>query len=176
MRWHAVKVVPSLPARLEPLNRLARNLWFTWNPETIELWRRLDRDLWEEVYHNPVRLLGMLSQERLAEASVNESFLLHMDRVVETFDQYLGVKTPYNYHLEKNLDSSFRVGVSVTSPRSFSDREGLSLMGPDTTDEVYLRYCLEALDSLPTLPVIALEAIKRALSPDASSEDLAELL
>jgi signal transduction histidine kinase/HD-like signal output (HDOD) protein len=49
-------------------------------------------------------------------------------------------------------------------------------MGPETTDEVYLRHCLEALDSLPTLPVIALEAIKRALSPDASIEDLAEVI
>ena len=49
-------------------------------------------------------------------------------------------------------------------------------MNPDTTDEVYLRHCLEALDSLPTLPVIALEVMKRALNPAASLEDLAGLI
>ena len=49
-------------------------------------------------------------------------------------------------------------------------------MNPDATDEVYLRHCLEALDSLPTLPAIASEAIQRALSPDASIEDLAEVI
>ncbi len=49
-------------------------------------------------------------------------------------------------------------------------------MNPDTTDEVYLRHCLEAIDSLPTLPAIASEAIQRALSPDTSIEDLAEVI
>ncbi|MGW8322010.1 MAG: HDOD domain-containing protein, partial [Thermodesulfobacteriota bacterium] len=49
-------------------------------------------------------------------------------------------------------------------------------MNPDTTDEAYLRHCLEAIDSLPTLPAIASEAIQRALSPDTSMEDLAEVI
>ena len=44
-----------------------------------------------------------------------------------------------------------------------------SPMNPDTIDEVYLRHCLEALDSLPTLPAIASEAIRRALNPDTWS-------
>jgi signal transduction histidine kinase/HD-like signal output (HDOD) protein len=49
-------------------------------------------------------------------------------------------------------------------------------MNPDATDEVYLRHCLEALDSLPTLPVIALEVMKRALNPAASIENLGALI
>lgn len=49
-------------------------------------------------------------------------------------------------------------------------------MGPDTTDEAYVRHCLETLDSLPTLPQIALETIKRALRPGASAEGLAEMV
>jgi putative nucleotidyltransferase with HDIG domain len=49
-------------------------------------------------------------------------------------------------------------------------------MSPDTTDEVYLRQCLEALDYLPTLPAIAAEAIKRALTPDVSTGPLAEVI
>ena len=109
MKWHAVTVVPSLPEQLKPLEKLARNLWYTWHPEAIELWRRLDRDLWEEVYHNPVRMLGRMSQEKLEEVIVNESFLLQMDRLEASFDQYMEAKTHYSFHLDKNLDPSFRV-------------------------------------------------------------------
>jgi starch phosphorylase len=39
-------VVPSLPPRLAPLRELAYNLWWTWNLDAIDLFRRLDRDLW----------------------------------------------------------------------------------------------------------------------------------
>jgi len=109
MRLHAVTVVPSLPEPLKPLEKLARNLWYTWHPEAVELWRRLDRDLWEDVYHNPVRMLGRISQEKLEELLVNESFLLQMDRLQEALDQYLEAKTPYSFHLDKNLAPSFRV-------------------------------------------------------------------
>lgn len=109
MKWHTVTVVPSLPEKLEPLQRLAQNLWFTWNPDVIELWRRLDRDLWEESQHNPVRMLSSMSQQQLEEAGRNESFLLHMDRVLGALDQYMNIKTPYSFHLEKGLDPGFLV-------------------------------------------------------------------
>ena len=49
-------------------------------------------------------------------------------------------------------------------------------MDTDHTDEVYLRHCLETLHCLPTLPGIALEMIKRALNPNASIEDVAEVV
>jgi starch phosphorylase len=58
-------VVPSLPDALAPLKDLAHNLWWCWNPEAIALWRRLDPVQWEETYHNPVKMLGIISQERL---------------------------------------------------------------------------------------------------------------
>ena len=109
MKWHTVTVVPSLPEKLRPLQRLAQNLWYTWNPDVIELWRRLDRDLWEKCHHNPVCMLSSMSQQQLEEASKNESLLLHMDRVLAALDQYMEVKTPYSYHLEKNLDPGFLV-------------------------------------------------------------------
>jgi len=108
-KWHTLLVVPSLPERLSPLSRLAHNLWYTWNQDAIELFRRLDRDLWEEVYHNPVLLLARVRQERLQEAASDESFLLHMDSVMERFDQYMELKSMYSFQLEKHLDPSFRI-------------------------------------------------------------------
>jgi len=58
-------IIPSLPAKLERLRDLAYNLWWSWNLEAIDLFRRLARDLWEESGHNPVLMLGTIKQERL---------------------------------------------------------------------------------------------------------------
>ncbi|MBV8780497.1 MAG: DUF3417 domain-containing protein, partial [Phycisphaerae bacterium] len=51
-RFRTFQVTPDLPASLTHLNEIAHNLWWVWHPEAIELFRRLDRKLWETVYHN----------------------------------------------------------------------------------------------------------------------------
>lgn len=85
-------VSPALPAPLEPLRSLAYNLYWTWNIEATALFRRLDRDLWEASRHNPVLMLGTISQERLQEAAADEGFIAQMQRAVRQFDQYLNEK------------------------------------------------------------------------------------
>ncbi len=82
-------VVPSLPEPLAPLKDLAYNLWWCWNPEAIALWRRLDPVQWEETYHNPVKMLGAISQERLEAKARDEAFLANLQRVYESFQQYM---------------------------------------------------------------------------------------
>ena len=82
-------VVPSLPAALAPLKELAYNLWWCWNPEAIALWRRLDPVQWEATYHNPVKMLGSISQERLEAKSRDEAFLANLTRVYEHFNAYM---------------------------------------------------------------------------------------
>jgi glycogen phosphorylase len=88
-------VSPSLSNRLEPLRRLAHNLHWDWNSETTDLFRRLDRDLWESSNHNPVLMLGTISQARLREVSEDEGFLAHMDRAARQLDDYLQERTWY---------------------------------------------------------------------------------
>ena len=51
-------VLPALPEPLKKLRELAYNLWWVWNPDAIELFRRLDLDLWRELRHNPVMMLA----------------------------------------------------------------------------------------------------------------------
>ena len=82
-------VRPSLPPRLLALEGLAYNLRWSWDHDTINLFRRLDRDLWEKSGHNPVLLLGTLSQERLHEVAQDESFLAHMDRIDADLRRYM---------------------------------------------------------------------------------------
>ncbi|MDJ0736336.1 MAG: alpha-glucan family phosphorylase [Nostocaceae cyanobacterium] len=88
-------VSPSLPQRLEPLRKLAYNLHWDWNVETKDLFRRLDPDLWESSHHNPVLMLGTISQERLMEVVEDEGFLAQMDRAALQLDDYLKERTWY---------------------------------------------------------------------------------
>lgn len=84
-----IEVVPFLPPRLECLRELAYNLRWTWDHETINLFRRLDRDLWESTGHNPVLMLGTMSQERLNEAAQDEGFLVHLERIYQKLRAYM---------------------------------------------------------------------------------------
>ncbi len=89
---HTFSVVPSLPPVLEPLRRIAYNLWWSWEHDAIELFRRLDSDLWESTGHNPVRLLGAVEQKKLEAAARNDSFVAHMERVARELGSYLSTE------------------------------------------------------------------------------------
>jgi starch phosphorylase len=94
-----VSVAPKLPKALARLEDLAYNMRFTWDHETIGLFRRLDADAWETTHHNPVLLLGTLSQERLEEVKSDPAFMANYERVVSSYDDYMASKiTWYDEH------------------------------------------------------------------------------
>jgi len=86
---HPFTVIPRIPDRLQPLFRIATNLWWCWDPEAIDLFRHLDRMLWERCYANPIRMLELVSQERLAELAVDEGYLAMLDRAGARLSNYL---------------------------------------------------------------------------------------
>jgi glycogen phosphorylase len=86
---HAFHVVPALPESLDRLRALAYNLRWSWDHETIELFRRLDRDLWETSGHNPIRMLGTISQDRLRDLAADDAFLADVDRAHYSLETYL---------------------------------------------------------------------------------------
>ena len=82
-------IKPSLPDKLAPLTEIAHNLWWCWHGDAQDLFRRLDQDLWEESCHNPVAMLGRVSQERLTKLADDEGFLSHLLRVRSELQTYL---------------------------------------------------------------------------------------
>ncbi|MCZ7646601.1 MAG: alpha-glucan family phosphorylase [Planctomycetota bacterium] len=89
-------VVPYLPESIRSLRDIAYNLWWTWNQDARELFVRIDPDLWTSCGHNPVAMLGRVSQERLLEVSRDDGFLAHLERVRDTLEAYLSAKTWYD--------------------------------------------------------------------------------
>lgn len=97
-------VIPSLPKGLEPLREISNNLYWSWNHDSFELFRRLDRELWETFHHNPVMLLGNISQERLHEVANDDGFIAHMNRVNSQLKIYLNQTTWYQKHYRTDED------------------------------------------------------------------------
>ncbi len=89
-----MRVRPNLPPALKRLEELAYNLWWCWNTEGVELFRRLSDELWEETYHNPVALLGRIPQEKLLAAAEDDAFRAFYARVLRHFDDYLQAGNP----------------------------------------------------------------------------------
>src|SRR5213593_1437538 len=84
--------LPPLPERISGLGRLAFDLWWTWNHETREVFRRLDYALWRLTAHNPVRLLRMVPRERLEQAAADPSFLALYDAAIEALGRAMTAK------------------------------------------------------------------------------------
>ncbi len=90
------QVFPDIPQALAPLMELAHNFWWMWHPDAVELFRRLDRKLWDEVNHNPVRMLGALPQEQLKDAAEDEGYRAHLRRVYDAFQEHRNEKGWFN--------------------------------------------------------------------------------
>ncbi len=102
-KTHKFTVLPKLPENLAPLHEIAYNLWWTWNHNAIELFRMIDPELWEISNYNPVKLLGIISQEKLKELSNDDIFLSQMIDVYNEFLMYKEYATWYN-QTHKNGD------------------------------------------------------------------------
>lgn len=77
-----------LPQRIHRLLELAYNLWWSWHPEGRALYQRIDPELWEEVYHNPVKFLREVRQSALDRAAQDSEYLRFFHRVMAEFDAY----------------------------------------------------------------------------------------
>ena len=94
--WKDVNVKSHIPAELEKLSELARNIWWSWNYEATELFKDLDPVLWKEVGQNPVLLLERMSYAKLEALAKDEVVLRRMEDVYSKFRLYMDVEPDKN--------------------------------------------------------------------------------
>jgi glycogen phosphorylase len=87
-------VRPALPAPLGRLLEIGYNLIWSWDHTLRALFRRLDPVLWKECNHNPILLLGRITQEKLDRAATDPRFLLLYKRACDRHDSYLHASVP----------------------------------------------------------------------------------
>ncbi len=82
-------VLPKLPKEIENLNKIALNLWWTWNPRGKELFRSLNPYLWKESGYNPIKMLKNMDENDLIELTRNETFIKEYRYVHALFKGYM---------------------------------------------------------------------------------------
>ena len=90
--WKEVTVKSRIPESLKMLEEMARNIWWSWNDEAIEMFKELDPELWSVVGQNPVALLERLSYEKLEALSVDKEVLGRIEEIYAKFKAYMSEK------------------------------------------------------------------------------------
>lgn len=71
------------------LNKLARNLWWTWNQGAQEVFQELSPRGWQNLYHNAVAVLREVSEAELRVRLQAPEFRRTVQRVLHEFETYL---------------------------------------------------------------------------------------
>ena len=80
-------VCPSVPEKLRFLETLSQNMWWCWEDQAANLFRRIDPQVWKNVDNNPIKLLSEVPQSRLEALSNDEAFLAQLEQVKDRFEE-----------------------------------------------------------------------------------------
>ena len=94
-------VRPRLPGGLEPLDRLAGNLRWSWDRPTRELFTGIDPRVWDEGGHDPRRVLAETPTARLEELAADPAFLERLSAVTAALDAYESLPRWFQAQLAK---------------------------------------------------------------------------
>ena len=83
--FETFQVFPNIPENLQFLEVLSRNMWWCWDKNAIELFRRMDPALWTESGRNPIAFLSKISQSRCEKLAKDKGYRAHLKEVQEQF-------------------------------------------------------------------------------------------
>ena len=120
--FNRLTVVPKLPEKIKGIQEIADNLWWCWNTESLKLFKKIDKELWERVEKNPIKFLKQISQTKLEEVAKDEEFLREYNKVYLDFKGYMENNNTYymnNYEKYKNKCIAYfsaEYGLDETMP------------------------------------------------------------
>jgi starch phosphorylase len=77
------------------LNKLAHNLWWTWNQDAQDLFQELSPRAWQNLFHNAVAILREVSDYELRVHLQEAGFQAHARDVLRSFESYLNEKNTW---------------------------------------------------------------------------------
>lgn len=105
-----VNVQTVLPASLSGLATLAGNLRWSWDDETLNIFRDIDPALFALVGDDPVQLLADVTNERLVELAQDHGFVQRVQSAVTNLEHYLNRNAWY-----QTLDQSAPKAIAYFS-------------------------------------------------------------
>src|SRR5213083_2622467 len=101
---------PLTPSELTELiiglNRLARNLWWTWDQEAQEVFQELSLRGWQNLYHNAVAILHEVSDYELRVRLQDPDFAERVREVLRAFAAYMNDKLTWAHQHAPQLRSN----------------------------------------------------------------------
>lgn len=119
---YKIPVSFSLPRRIQRLSELSFNMWWVWNQDAQQLFRFIDKPLWDKLNHNPIAFLQQVDRALLNRTINDLYFLDRYDAVMKKFDQYLEAKNTWFSETYPQLEKeqiayfSFEFGLHESLP------------------------------------------------------------
>jgi starch phosphorylase len=85
--------------RVNRLEELAYDLWWSWTPVARDVFRNLDYPLWRQTAHNPVKMLQVIPAETLAARIADPQWLADYDEAIRRLD---GARAAHNTWVESH--------------------------------------------------------------------------
>jgi starch phosphorylase len=104
-----------LPEALAPLEELVMNLRWSWHAPTMDLFASIDQQVWDDVEHDPTRLLGAVPLERFTELANDHGFLERLHAEHADLRRYLSEPLWYQ-SLEQHHGSPPPAAIGYFSP------------------------------------------------------------
>ena len=79
-------------ALYDKCSALARNLWWSWQPEVISLFRDIDPIRWRQLDHNPIALLKEFTPDRLAMRAAEMVLYSRINYAYRRLKEYMAFK------------------------------------------------------------------------------------
>jgi len=76
-------------ALYDKLVALSRNLWWSWHPEVVNLFRDLDPVRWRQLDHNPVSLLAEMTPDQVAQRASEMVLYTRINQAYRRLKDYL---------------------------------------------------------------------------------------
>lgn len=89
--WTDINAHSKLPKSIAHLEEIAKNLWWVWNSDAIELFESINPQLWKTTSGNPVSLIQSLSYEQLEKLGDDADFEKRLNDVYTKFKNYKDV-------------------------------------------------------------------------------------
>ena len=114
---------------------LARNLWWSWHAEVINLFRDLDPIRWRQLDHNPIALLSEFTPERLEMRAAELVLYSRINQAYRRLKEYLSETPHVGPHARRRarLEAGGLLLARVRRPRVGADllrRSGRALRRP----------------------------------------------
>ena len=83
--FQTYQIYPNIPPNLAFLEALSRNMWWCWQKDAIELFRRIDPPLWVASERNPIAFLAKIPQSRFEQLAKDDGYRAHLEGVKKRF-------------------------------------------------------------------------------------------